>query len=426
MPSPQRPSPPQPPSQTPQAPSPPADGAAPPERMTKLPPDLGPNVVLLRTVVSSTGPWIFRKMVREPSPRTEPGAVVKVLDREGTFVAWAFWNPRSEIALRVLTRDPAPCDERWLRRAVRDAVSLRRDTLQLDRVTNGWRAVFSEADHLPGLIVDRYGDVLSCQVSTLGAYRAFPVLADELKKAFHARVVHVQSDPKLAKLEGFPIPDSAGESARAVVQEHGLQFDVDCARGHKTGFFLDQRESRRKVRDLARGRNVLDLCSYTGGFAVNAAKGDAALVTAVDLDETAVAQAKRNAEKNSLSAKVNFVHADVFPFLRGLRGGEHDLIVCDPAKQAQRKEERDKALRAYHDLNALVFEKAADGALVLTCSCTGVVSEHDFLATLARAAASARRNVTFLEVRGAPADHGVPSDFPQARYLKNVLCRVTR
>src|SRR5262249_28744446 len=154
---------------------------------------------------------------------------------------------------------------------------------QLDRETDAWRAVFSEADGLPGLVVDRYADVLSCQVGSLGVYRAFPVLADELKRRLAPRVVHVSADPKIASIEGFPVPDSAGAAARAVVREHGLSFDVDCARGHKTGFFLDQRDSRRRVRELAAGRRVLDLCSYTGGFALNAAKGGAASVTAVDL-----------------------------------------------------------------------------------------------------------------------------------------------
>lgn len=385
-----------------------------------------PGVVRLRTFVPSTGPWIFRKMVREATPRTPPGSVVRVLDRDGAFVAQAFWNPESELALRVLSRDERPVDERWFRAAVRRAVALRRDVLQLDRVTDAWRAVFSEADDLPGLIVDRFGTVLSCQVSTLGVYRAWSVLSDELRSALGARVIHVSSEPRIAKLEGFPVPDGAGEAARTTIREHGLSFEVDCARGHKTGFFLDQRESRFRVRELSKGRRVLDLCSYTGGFAVNAAKGGAASVTAVDLDEDAVAQGRRNAARNALGKAVEFVHADVFPFLRALDGGRHDLVIVDPAKQAQSKDERPKALRAYHDLNALVFAKAAPEAIVLSCSCTGLVSEHDFLDSLARAAATAKRSVDFLEVRGAPADHPVPADFPQARYLKNVLCRVGR
>jgi 23S rRNA (cytosine1962-C5)-methyltransferase len=382
------------------------------------------KTVRLRTVVPSGSAWIFRKMVRDADPRTEPGSVVRVLDRDGGFVAQAFWNPKSELALRVLTRDEAPVDDEWFRRAVRRAVALRRDVLQLDRVANAWRAVFSEGDGIPGLVVDRFADVLSCQVSTLGAYRAFPVLAEELKRLLAPRVVHVAADPKIAKIEGFPMPSSAGEAARVVVREHGLDFEVDCAAGHKTGFFLDQRESRLRVRELARGRRALDLCSYTGGFALNLAKGDAASVTAVELDEGAVAQAKRNAERNKLGGRVKLVHADVFDFLRSLQGPPPEFVVVDPAKQAVGKHEVKRALGYYHDLNALVFERCAKDALVLSCSCTGLVSEHAFLGALSDAAVSARRTVTFLDVRGAPADHPVPSDFPQARYLKVVLARV--
>jgi 23S rRNA (cytosine1962-C5)-methyltransferase len=385
----------------------------------------GIPTVRLRTVVPSRGPWIFRKMVDAADPRTEPGSIVRVLDREGTFVAQAFWNPKSEIALRVLTRAEEPvADDAWLRAAVARAVSLRRDVLALDRQGDAWRAVFSEADLLPGLVVDRYGDVLSCQVSTLGIYRAFAVLADELKRRCGARVVHVAADPKIAKLEGFPVPDSAGAAARTSIRENGIAFEVDCALGHKTGFFLDQRDSRRRVRELAKGRRALDLFSYTGGFALNAARGGARSVVAVDLDEQAVAQARRNVDRNRLTEQVNCIHADAFDFLRGLKGGEHDLVVVDPAKQAANRSELSKALRYYEDLNTLAYAKAARDALVLSASCTGVVSESDFLECLSRAARNAGREVTFLEVRGAPGDHPVPADFPQARYLKCVLARV--
>lgn len=380
--------------------------------------------VRLRTVVPSRGPWIFRKMVDAAEPRTEPGSIVRVLNREGGFVAYAFWNPKSELSLRVLTRAEDPVvDDGWLRRTVLRAVNLRRETLKLDRHGNAWRAIFSEADQLPGLVADRYDDVVSCQVSSLGIYRAFPVIAEELRLRLSARVIHVAADPKIAKLEGFPVPDGAGAAARAVIRENGLDFEVDCAQGHKTGFFLDQRDSRRRVRELAKGRKVLDLFCYSGGFALNAAKGEAKDVTGVDLDEAAVAQAGRNAKRNGLES-VRFVHADAFAFLRGLKDRGFDLVVVDPAKQAANRSELTKALRYYEDLNTLAFAKVAEGGLVYACSCSGVVSEPDFLETLSRAARNAGREATFLEVHGAPADHPVPADFPQARYLKCVLARV--
>jgi 23S rRNA (cytosine1962-C5)-methyltransferase len=249
------------------------------------------------------------------------------------------------------------------------------------------------------------------------------VLSDELRRRLSARVVHVAAEPRVAKIEGFPIPDGAGAAARTTIHENGLEFEVDCALGHKTGFFLDQRDSRRRIRELAKGRRVLDLFCYSGGFALNAAKGGARDVTAVDLDEDAVAQARRNAERNGLAA-ARVVHADAFAFLRGLADRSFDLVVVDPAKQALNRSGLTKALRYYEDLNSLAYAKAAPGGVVLSCSCTGVVPEEGFLESLSRAARNAGRDVTFLEVRGAPADHPVPADFPQARYLKCVLARV--
>jgi len=382
-------------------------------------------LVRLKTRPARSGPWIYRKMVEKPRERIQAGSIVRVEDREGRAVGQGFYNPKSEIALRLLSRGAGrPIDEEWLRRAVRNAVSLRRDALRLDSVTDAYRVVFSEGDGLSGLVVDRYRDVLSCQVGSLGVYRVFATLRDELERIFKPRIVHAEADARIAKKEGFPIPGGAGERARTVIHEHDVAFEVDPAAGHKTGFFLDQRDSRLRVRELAAGRRVLDLCCYSGGFSLNAARGGAAQVVGVDLDEAAIAQAQRNADRNRLGKTARFVHADQFAFLREHTGEPFDLIVVDPAKQAQRAADVDQALAYYTDLNALVFEKAARGALVLTCSCTGLVRTGAFHGALAQAAERARRSVAFLETTGAPGDHPVPSDFPQARYLKCVLCRV--
>lgn len=382
-------------------------------------------VVKLKTVIRSGSPQIYKKMVRKPERGIEAGSVVRVEDRHDRFVGYAFFNPRSELALRVITRDPdqVPGDA-WFRRAVSAAVALRTSTLRLDRQSDAWRAVFSEADRLPGLIVDRYGDVLSCQVSSLGIYRNFEVIREQLQRELAPKAIHVASEPRIAKIEGFPASGDALDSLRVTITENGLDYEVDCARGHKTGFFLDQRRSRLRVRELARGRHVLDLFSYTGGFALNAARGGAEEVVAVDLDEDAIAQAKHNARMNRMDRHVKFVHADAFDVLRSLRGGEYDLMVVDPAKQCDRKADLENAMKYYEDLNTLAFGKVAKGGLVLACSCTGMVAESMFLAALGRASQNVRRQVTFLEMRGAPPDHPVLANFPQARYLKCILCLV--
>jgi 23S rRNA (cytosine1962-C5)-methyltransferase len=364
-------------------------------------------------------------MVDRSSRGIEAGSVVRVEGRDGAFVGQAFWNPRSEIALRLLTRhEEPPVDDGWFADVVRRAVTLRRETLALERVTDAYRVIHAEGDGLPGLVVDRYADVLSCQVSSLGIYRHFGVLRDALVGALGTRVVHVTAEPRLAKREGFPVPRGAGKDARTTIQEHGLRFAVDCAGGHKTGFFLDQRDSRLRIRQLARGRRVLDLFSYCGGFALNAARGKAQNVTAVDLDEDAVAVGRENAAANGLESAVEFRHADAFDVLREARPGRYDLLVVDPAKQAHVRRDVGKAVRYYTDLNRLAFEKVESGGLVLSCSCTGLVDEPAFLEALGRAAFQSGRHVTFLEVRGAPADHPVAADVQEGRYLKCVLSRV--
>jgi len=371
------------------------------------------------------GAAIFRKMVDRDARGVEAGTVVRVIDRDGRFFGQAFWNPKSEIALRMLTRDEEPAiDDAWFEDAAVRAVRLRRETLGLGRVTDAYRVIHAEGDRLPGLIVDLYGDVLSCQVSSLGIYRNFSVIRDALTRELETKVAHVTADPKLAKREGFPIPQGAGRDARTKIREHGLTFDVDCAGGHKTGFFLDQRDSRNRIRQLAKGKRVLDLFSYTGGFALNAARGKAEGVVAVDLDEDAVAAGRRKASANGLDDKITFVHKDAFDVLRNTQDGAYGLMIVDPAKQAHQRSEVGRALGYYTDLNRLVFEKAPRDGLVMTCSCTGLVDESAFLEALSRAAQRAGRHVSFLEVNGAPADHPVAADTPAGRYLNTVLCRV--
>mgnify|MGYP001324508991 CR=1 FL=1 len=201
----------------------------------------------LRTAPPRAETWIYRKMVSQPAGRVEPGALVRVEDREGRFVGQGFYNPRSEIELRLLSRsETPPLGAGWIRMAVRRAARLRRDVLGLDAVTDAYRVVFSEADGLSGLIVDRYADVLSCQVLSLGIHRAFADIRIELLHLFSPRVIPVAADARVAKKEGFPLPDGAGAAARTVVQEYGLRFEVDPVEGHKTGFFLDQRDARQR------------------------------------------------------------------------------------------------------------------------------------------------------------------------------------
>jgi 23S rRNA (cytosine1962-C5)-methyltransferase len=278
--------------------------------------------------------------------------------------------------------------------------------------------VNSEGDGLSGLVVDRYAGVLAVQILALGWYRRAVEIKDALRAALPARAVVVLGDPEVERIEGFRVLGGSGAEAAVEIREHGVRFLVDPSRGHKTGFFLDQRDHRRRMQERARGRRVLDLFCYAGGFSLAAARGGAAAVRGVDLDEEAVALARENAARNGSPAAVTFEHADAFDALRDARPGEWDLVVCDPPKLAARRDDLPGALRKYEDMNALAFGKVAPGGLVVSCSCSGLVSEEEFLSVLGRAAIRAGREVRVLELGGAGPDHPWSLSHPAGRYLK--------
>jgi 23S rRNA (cytosine1962-C5)-methyltransferase len=237
----------------------------------------------------------------------------------------------------------------------------------------------------------------------------------------------VRADRKIAQAEGFRLGTLEGNKDRdsVVVTEHGVKFKVLLSKGHKTGFFCDQRDNRLALTVLTPGKNVLDLCCYTGGFACYAAaRGQAKSVTAVDLDENALALAAENAALNS--ASIDFHHDDAFDFLRAAVDGSRqwDVVVSDPSKFVSRREDMQAGLRKYFDLNRLAMAAVAPGGILLTCSCSGLVDQPTFVQTVARAARAAGRNVQILRVTGAGPDHPVMADTPESAYLKAVWCRV--
>jgi 23S rRNA (cytosine1962-C5)-methyltransferase len=353
------------------------------------------------------------------------GDLVRVLTREGRPVGFGFAHTRSQIALRVLSYDPEQVpDERWLAERVSEAARLREQTLGLPAVTNAWRWLHAEGDGVSGLVADRYADVVVVSLFSLGWWRRVEEVAAVLR-AEGARAVVVRADARVAEQEGIDLPPPT-TSEEVEIHEHGLRFRVDCAGGHKTGFFLDQRDNRALVARLARGRRVFDGMTYTGGFALAAARGGAATVEGVDLDERAIEQAREHAVLNGLEAR--FRHGDVFDALRALAAGDPDerpdLLVVDPAKWARDRRGLGAALARYGDLNRLALEAVRPGGLVFSHSCSGLVGEETFLGVLRDAALDVRRAVRFLYVGGAAADHPVAAAFPEGRYLKSVLLEV--
>jgi 23S rRNA (cytosine1962-C5)-methyltransferase len=387
------------------------------------------TVVRLRNAWRSTHPWIFQKLVEKPAVRPKPGSIVDIIGVDGEWVGRGFYNGHSRIALRILETDrDVPVDAEWFARRIAAAVSLRRDVLKLDAVSDAWRVVHSEGDGLSGLVVDRYADLIVVEYFSAGMFRHREWIYEALKRQFPGCRFHAFADEHVQKQESFDFRGSE-PAAPAIITEHGIRFRADPAGAHKTGFFADQRDNREWLSHQCAGQRVLDLCCNTGGFGVYAAVRGAAEVVGIDIDEDVLAIAKGNAKLNmpfESGAHVKFVQADIFPWLRdaGNRGDLFDVVILDPAKMTRDRDQVIPALKKYLDMNKLALGAVKPGGLLATFSCTGLVSEDEFLGMLRRAAFYAGRTVQVLKVAGAGADHPFRIDVPESRYLKAAFCRV--
>jgi 23S rRNA (cytosine1962-C5)-methyltransferase len=371
-------------------------------------------------------PFIYKRMVRAASSGARAGDVVAVFDRSGSRFGSGFYNPRSQIALRMLAFDDRPVDDAFFRRLLEAAVGLRRGLLGLDAVTNAYRLVHAEGDGLSGLVVDRYADVLAVEVFSLGAWRLLDRLLPILHELAGTRRERVAVDAAAAAHEGMaPPPGDPGAEVRSVrIEEHGARFAVAYEEGQTTGFFCDQRENRRRFAELARGRSVLDVCTYTGGFAIHAARAGAREVSGIDLDEKAVAQARHNANLNQVRAR--WVHADAFSYMRQMREnqGSWEAVVLDPPKLIGSRAEYDEGTKRYFDINKLALGLVSPGGLFLTCSCSGLLPRDEFRRIVLAAARRAGRTLQLLQATGAGPDHPVMANCPESEYLKALWVRV--
>jgi 23S rRNA (cytosine1962-C5)-methyltransferase len=379
--------------------------------------------VYLRGNDAPRHPRIFKKRIRRAEGGIRPGDVVAVRTEDGAFVGRAFFSPRSVIAARILDRDEhgPPVDAAWFAARIGAAAALR-TALRLADTTDAYRVVHAEGDGLGGLIVDRLADVAVIEVRARGIFEHLDEIEEAVRGVLDVERIVVRADPRVEEIEGFSAADRRAPDVRTIVTEHGLRFRVDCSRGHKTGFFCDQREARRLVSALAEGRRVLDLCCYTGGFALAAARGGAGAVRGVDLDESALGLAAENARLNGLG-QVEFEHADAFDVLR--RAPAADLIVLDPPKLATHRRELGRARRKSVDLNTLALAALADAGLLFTFSCTGLWGEADLVGHVREAARRSGRAVRILRVTGQPPDHPVHVECPESRYLTGLLLAVT-
>ncbi len=375
-------------------------------------------------------PWIFSGAVECIDGRPASGDTVPVRDAAGNFLAWAAFNPDSQITARVWSwNEKDVIDAAFFRKRIGDALAARR-TLGLDLDSNGMRIIHGESDGLPGLIVDKYGDVLVMQLGSAGPEHWRDTLADILQELCAPVCIYERSDSDGRELEGLPKRNGLVRGAlpeKVEVTENGLRFAVDVAAGQKTGYYLDQRDNRAFTGTLAAGRDVLNCFCYTGGFSLYALRGGAKSVLSIDSSQEALQLAQANVELNGLDAsRAEWQCADVFEALRKLRdqNRKFDLIVLDPPKFAPTAAFAEKASRAYKDINLLGFKLLRPGGLLFTYSCSGGISDDLFQKIIAGAALDAGVDARIVKKLHAAADHPVLLSFPEGAYLKGLVLRV--
>ena len=374
-------------------------------------------------------PWIFSGAVARVEGDPQSGETVAVHAAQGGFLAHAAFSPQSQIRARAWSFvEGERIDAAFFRRRVADALAWRRASPGL-RDASALRLLHGESDGLPGLVVDRYGDTLVAQFLAAGTEAWRAAIADALLAASGCARLYERSDADVRALEGLA-PRSGplqGDFAATEleIEEHGLRYVVDFVHGHKTGFYLDQRDNRRLCREWASGRDVLNCFCYTGGFSLAALAGGARGVLSIDSSADALALARRNAELNRLGG-ADWLEADVFAALRKLRdqGRQFDLIVLDPPKFAPTAAHAEKAARAYKDINLLGFKLLRPGGLLMSYSCSGGVSADLFQKIVAGAARDAGVEARILHRLSAAADHPVALAFPEGEYLKGLLLQV--
>lgn len=370
-------------------------------------------------------PWVFAGSVERVDGEPRPGDAVAIIDANGGFLAWGAYSPASRIRARVWSWHQAVrVDARHVQGLVRASVARRPEI----GATEAIRLVHGEADGLPGVVLDRYADLLVVQLMSAGAEAWRDVIVAAALEATGCTRVCERSDADVREIEGLPARAGMirGDDATVEIVEAGLRYRVDALRGQKTGFYLDQRDSRATVRRHAGGRRALNCFCYTGGFSIAAAAGGAASVLSIDSSGPALALAARNAALNGLDeARLQWREADVFATLRELRnaGAAFDLVVLDPPKFAPTAGHAEKAARAYKDINLLALKLLAAGGLLATFSCSGGVSAELFQRIVAGAAADAGVDATILQRFQAATDHPVTLAFPEGEYLKGLFLK---
>lgn len=374
------------------------------------------------TRVRSGHPWLYASEIERVEGESAAG-VAEVYSAKGTFLARALYNPASQIALRILTTHDEPIDADFFARRVRTAWEYRQRFCDV----NSCRAIYAEADFLPGLVVDKFGGVLVVQVLSLGMELWKRELTDILVEVIRPEGIYERNDVPVRRLEGMQettgllygdVPD------RVPMVENGIVYSVDVKHGQKTGFFLDQKENRAAIAPLCPGARVIDMFCHNGSFALNAAKYGAREVTGVDISEEALAVARDNARANGLDA--NFEAHNCFDLLRALsdQGEKYDLVILDPPAFTKTRQMTERALRGYKEINLRGMKLVPDGGFLVSCSCSQHVDDAAFTAMLNEAARDAKKKLRMVEFRTQAKDHPILPASPETKYLKCAILQV--
>ena len=368
--------------------------------------------------------WVYRSDIVS-ADGILPGALVSVTDERGKFLGTALYSTASQIAIRIISSETISDLEKLLRERIRAAIAYREKVVS---GTDAYRVVFSEADFLPGLIVDRYNEILSVQILTqaMDLSSSREAITSELKVLLNPASIVERVDPRIRELEQLPARESGplyGDQTANIVSMNGVRFHYEALQGQKTGAFLDQRENYAAAAQYARGE-ALDVFCYHGGFALHVAKNCSA-ITGVDSSRPALEQAERNDALNG--REIEWIEANAFDLLRdySASGRKYDTIVLDPPAFAKNKQTLDTALRGYKELNIRALKMLRPGGFLITCSCSYHVSRTEFLEVIAQASRDVHRSIRIVESRGQSSDHPVAPDIPESAYLKCVIAYVS-
>jgi 23S rRNA (cytosine1962-C5)-methyltransferase len=388
-------------------------------------------------------PTIYRKRIRSIAGDPKAGDWVGVYHEatesgEPELFAYGLFNPKSEVAVRLVRWSSQLPDESFWESLIERAIALRTEALRLDAQTNAYRVIHAEADGFPGLVIDRYDTCLSAEVFSIAMAPRVEAILQRVAARLGTTHWLIQPSPHLESQEGFTLQARCSSElpSQIVVHEQQTQYRVHFGTGHKTGFFCDQRDNRRQLAEFCQGRSVLDVCCYTGGFAVMAAKsGGASEVTGIDLDEEPLKYAKQNAALNQV--RVKFTQADAFAYMRDMLrlGKQFDVVVLDPPKLIRNRAEIEDGTRKHFDLNRLAMQLVRPGGLMLTCSCAGLLPSTEFTRLVRSASRTAflpselnpqpvPRQMQILSHSGAAPCHPVSANCPESEYLKAMWLRL--